>query len=242
MQFQLKVGIIAVVIIGLIIAAIQFDIGGLLKEVLDWIKNLGSWGAIAFILLYIGATVLFVPGSLLTLGAGFIFGVVLGSIYVSIGATIGATAAFLIGRYFARDWVAKQIESRPKFRAIDSAVAKEGWKIVALLRLSPLFPFNLLNYGLGITKVSLRDYFFASWIGMLPGTVMYIYIGSIAENVATLGTKNEQASSIQWIIRIVGFIATVAVTLYVTKIAQKALDSQIDTHSEAIAQRETISE
>ncbi|MEW6495506.1 MAG: TVP38/TMEM64 family protein [Cyanobacteriota bacterium] len=198
-----------------------------LRNALQWIDNLGAIAPIAFILLYIFATVAFLPGSVVTLGAGVVFGVVLGSFYVFIGATIGATAAFLIGRYLARGWVAKKIEGNKKFRAIDEAVGKEGLKIVLLTRLSPLFPFNLLNYAYGITGVSLKDYVIGS-VGMIPGTIMYVYIGSLAGSLATVGTEAQPANStVQWAIRIIGFIATVAVTLYVTKVARKALEEEV---------------
>jgi uncharacterized membrane protein YdjX (TVP38/TMEM64 family) len=198
-----------------------------LRNALQWIDRLGAVGAIAFILLYIIATVAFLPGSILTLGAGVVFGVVLGSFYVFIGATLGATAAFLVGRYVARGWVAKKIEGNKKFRAIDEAVGREGLKIVLLTRLSPIFPFNLLNYAYGITGVSLKDYVIGS-VGMIPGTIMYVYIGSLAGSLATIGTEAQPANpTVQWAIRIIGFIATVAVTLYVTKVARKALEEEV---------------
>ncbi|MGV2828954.1 TVP38/TMEM64 family protein [Myxosarcina sp. GI1(2024)] len=198
-----------------------------LRNALEWIDSLGALGVIAFILLYIIATVAFLPGSILTLGAGVVFGVVMGSIYVFIGATLGATAAFLVGRYLARGWVAQKIESNQKFQAVDRAVGREGLKIVLLTRLSPIFPFNLLNYAYGITGVSLKDYVIGS-VGMIPGTIMYVYLGSLAGSLATLGTEAQPANpTIQWTIRIIGFIATVAVTLYVTKIARKALEEEV---------------
>lgn len=198
-----------------------------LRNALQWIDSLGTVGAIAFILLYIIATVAFLPGSILTLGAGVVFGIFLGSFYVFIGATLGATAAFLVGRYLARSWVAKKIEGNKKFRAIDQAVGREGLKIVLLTRLSPIFPFNLLNYAYGVTGVSLKDYVIGS-VGMIPGTIMYVYIGSLAGNLATIGTEAQPANpTVQWTIRIVGFIATVAVTLYVTKLARKALEEEV---------------
>ncbi len=198
-----------------------------LLNALVWIDNLGAVGAIAFILLYIIATVAFLPGSILTLGAGVVFGIVFGSIFVFIGATLGATGAFLVGRYIARGWVAQQIAGNDKFRAIDQAVGKEGLKIVLLTRLSPVFPFNLLNYAYGVTGVSLKDYVIGS-VGMIPGTIMYVYIGSLAGNLATIGTETATANPVaQWTIRIIGFIATVAVTLYVTKIARKALNNAV---------------
>ncbi|OIP78871.1 MAG: hypothetical protein AUK48_00780 [Oscillatoriales cyanobacterium CG2_30_44_21] len=199
----------------------------LLRNALQWVESLGYVGGIVFIGIYIIATVAFLPGSILTLGAGVVFGVVFGSIYVFIGATIGAIAAFLVGRYLARGWIGKKIAGNQKFAAIDKAVAYEGFKIVLLTRLSPIFPFNLLNYAFGVTGVSLKDYAIAS-IGMFPGTVMYVYIGSLAGDLARIGSENSPTDpTIQWIIRIVGFIATVAVTVYVTRIARKALDEKV---------------
>ena len=211
----------------LTIAQKFFNAQQLLENALDWIDTLSPWGPIAFITIYILATVLFLPGSLLTLGAGFLFGPLFGSIYVSIGSTIGATFAFLVGRYLARGWVYKQIEGNEEFKAIDKAVADEGWKIVGLTRLSPIFPFNLLNYAFGLTQVSLQHYFFASWIGMMPGTVMYVYFGSLAGSLATLGTEERSRTTTEWVLYGVGLIATVAVTFYVTKIAKKALQKKI---------------
>jgi uncharacterized membrane protein YdjX (TVP38/TMEM64 family) len=201
----------------------SFSLQELLRSALEWVNELGAVGAIAFIAIYTTATVAFFPGSILTLGAGVLFGVALGSLYVFLGATLGATAAFLVGRYLARRWVSKKIEGNSKFHAIDKAVGREGFKIVLLTRLSPVFPFNLLNYAYGVTGVSLKDYVLAS-IGMIPGTIMYVYIGSLAGSIATLGTGTQSTNpTIQWAVRIIGFIATVAATLYITRVARKAL-------------------
>ncbi len=198
-----------------------------LRNALQWIDSLGSVGAIAFIALYIIATVAFLPGSIITLGAGVVFGVVLGSLYVFIGATLGATAAFLVGRYLARGWVSKKIAGNDKFKAIDEAVGKEGFKIVLLTRLSPIFPFNLLNYAFGVTGVSLKDYFLGS-VGMIPGTIMYVYIGSLAGSLARIGAEGQPTNpTVQWAIRLIGFIATVVVTVYVTRLARKALEKKV---------------
>lgn len=196
----------------------------LLTNALNWVEQLGPVGPAIFILIYIAACVLFIPGSALTLGAGAIFGVVRGSIIVSVGSTLGATAAFLVGRYIARDWIARKIEKNEKFAAIDQAVGSEGWKIVGLTRLSPIFPFSMLNYAYGLTRVSLRDYVLASWIGMMPGTIMYVYLGSLAR----LGIEAQSATTAQTALKIVGLLATVAVTVYVTKIARKALRARIE--------------
>ena len=207
--------------------AIDFNPQEILRNALVWVDSLGSLGAIAFIVLYILATVAFLPGSILTLGAGVVFGVFFGSLYVFIGATLGAIAAFLVGRYLVRDWVAQKIAGNQKFTAIDQAVGQEGFKIVLLTRLSPIFPFFLLNYAYGVTGVSLKDYAIAS-VGMIPGTIMFVYIGSLAGNLATLGTQTPMVNpALEWTIRIIGFIATVAVTFYVTKLARRALDTAV---------------
>lgn len=204
-----------------------FNPQDLLRSALQWIESLGIIGGIAFITIYIIATVAFLPGSILTLGAGVVFGVLLGAVYVFVGATLGAIAAFLVGRYLARGWISKKIEGNQKFAAIDKAVAKEGFKIVLLTRLSPVFPFNLLNYAFGITGVSLKDYALGS-VGMIPGTIMYVYIGSLAGDLARIGTESQPTNpAIQWAIRIIGFIATVTVTVYVTRIARQALAEKV---------------
>lgn len=205
------------------LASSDFTPQNFLRDTLVQIEGWGVMGAIAFIALYIVATIAFLPGSILTLGAGVVFGVVQGSIYVFIGATLGATLAFLVGRYVARGWISKKIEGNQKFKAIDSAVGEAGFKIVFLTRLSPVFPFNLLNYALGVTQVSLRDFSFGS-IGMIPGTVLYVYIGSLAHDLTLINSTAQPTNpTVQWTIRLLGFVATVAVTLYVTRVAQKAL-------------------
>lgn len=215
-----------------VVMAIAFhnvNLNTFLQSILLWVKNLGASGVVAFIVLYNLATLLFIPGSLLTLGGGALYGMFWGSVYVVIAATLGATIAFLIGRYYARSWVAKQVQGHPKFRAIDQAVAKEGFKIVFLTRLSPIFPFNLLNYVFGVTCVSLKDYVIGS-IGMIPGSMMYVYLGSLVGDIALLGMPqemNSQAQTVQWLIKIVGFLATIAVTFYITRIAKKALNQTV---------------
>jgi uncharacterized membrane protein YdjX (TVP38/TMEM64 family) len=210
----LIVAVVAAIVSGLF----YFDVRALLRDSLAWVEQLGPWGPVLFVLIYIVAAVLFVPGSALTLGAGAVFGVGLGSVLVSLGATLGATAAFLVGRYFARAWVAKKIEGNAAFAAIDRAVAAEGWKIVGLTRLSPAFPFSLLNYAFGLTRVSLRDYMVASWIGMMPGTVMYVYIGSLAR---VAGDRTRTPG--EWALLGLGLVATIAVTIFIARIARTAL-------------------
>lgn len=221
----MKILILVIFAIVAIVAAEYFQLPQLLMSTLLWVQTLGYWAPIAFIGIYNLATILLIPGSLLTIGGGTIFGVVWGSIYVLIAATLGAILAFTIGRYFARDWVRQQLDRYPKFKAIETAVAKEGVKIVLLTRLSPLFPFNLLNYAYGITGVSLKDYTIGS-IGMIPGTILYVYIGSLVRDLAAIDTAAPNPI-LQWTLRAIGLVATITVTIYITRLAQKALDEQI---------------
>ncbi len=227
---KLKLILIGGLVIILIVVTQYFNVRELLQTSLIWVESLGVLAPIVFIAIYNLATVLLIPGSLLTLKGGCLFGVVWGSIYVLIAATFGAVCAFLIGRYLSRDWVCRKMESNPQFKAINEAVKKEGWKIVLLTRLSPIFPFNLLNYAFGVTQVSLKDYVLGS-MGMVPATVMYVYIGSVATDLATLDMSNPlttpETQIVQWIIRGIGLITTVAVTLYVTHLAKKALDESV---------------
>ena len=211
----------------LLVALRYFHVQDLLRRSLDWVAGLGPVGLLAFVVIYILACVFMLPGSVLTLGAGAVFGVVKGTAIVSVASTLGATAAFLVGRYFARDRVATMIAGNERFQAVDEAVGREGWKIVGLTRLSPVFPFNLLNYAYGITKVGLRDYILASWIGMLPGAVMYVYLGSLAGSLATLGRPGSSRTPAQWALYGVGLLATVAVTIFVTRIARAALAKKV---------------
>jgi uncharacterized membrane protein YdjX (TVP38/TMEM64 family) len=210
-----------------IICVKYFPVKGLLYTALFWVKNVGCFAPIAFIIIYNLATVLLIPGSILTLGGGVLFGLFKGSIYVFIAATLGAIWAFLIGRYLSRDWVYQQMQRYPKFNAIEAAVAQNGLKIVFLCRLSPILPFNLLNYAFGITQISLKEYILGSF-GIIPGTIMYVYIGSLAGDLSMLDlvtkTTTRQAYLAQWLMSAIGLIATVAVTIYVGNLAKKALD------------------
>jgi uncharacterized membrane protein YdjX (TVP38/TMEM64 family) len=197
--------------------------GAYIPRFASWVEGLGIWGPIVYIAAYVLATVAFVPGSLLTLAAGAIFGVVKGAATVFTGATLGACAAFLVSRYLARQAIERRLEGNEKFAKIDSAVGDEGRKIVFLLRLSPVFPFNLLNYGLGLTRVRFADYAIAS-VGMLPGTFLYVYYGKVAGDVAALaGGAGLEKGWESWALLIVGLVATLIVTTVVTRIARKSL-------------------
>jgi uncharacterized membrane protein YdjX (TVP38/TMEM64 family) len=208
---------------GVALAFAFLPVGDYLKSFVASVDELGPWGPVLVAAVYIPATVLLVPGTLLTLVAGFSFGLYVGTIAISIGSTLGAAAAFLVGRTLARGWVEEKLGKSPRFRALDEAVGEQGFKIVLLTRLSPVFPFNLLNYAFSITKVSFRDYLLASWIGMLPGTILYVYLGTLAGDVAALAAGNVDRTPAYYVVLVGGLIATVAVTVYVTRVARRAL-------------------
>jgi uncharacterized membrane protein YdjX (TVP38/TMEM64 family) len=224
--------VVRLAVVALLLAAVAAGLTFLpLKEhlgsVVQWVHGQGAWGPVVLGAAYIIACVLFVPGMILTLGAGFLFGPVLGTVTVSIASVLGATAAFLVGRYLARDWIERKVQAYPKFRALDRAVAGQGFKIVLLVRLSPVFPFNLLNYGFGLTKVSLRDYVLASWIGMLPMTILYVYLGSAANKAAMsltdLFDEGIEGGVAEQVLYGLGLVAAIVVAIFVTRIARRAL-------------------
>ncbi len=198
-----------------------------LERFLNWVRELGAWGPIVLAAAYVLACIFFIPGTLLTLGAGALFGVPKGFLAVFVGANLGAAAAFLVGRTLVRGWVEKKVAGNPKFRAIDQAIGEQGFKIVLLLRLSPVFPFTLLNYGLGLTRVSFRDYVLANLLGMLPGTLMYVYLGSAVGELADIFAGNYQGGIAQKALFFVGLAATVVVTILITRIARKALRAAV---------------
>ncbi len=196
-----------------------------------WVDGLGWWGPIVFIAGYAVATVAFIPGSALTLAAGVIFGLAAGVCYVFIGAVIGSCGAFLIARHWARAAVERRLAGNERFAAIDRAIGTEGRKIVVLLRLSPLFPFNFLNYGLGLTKVRFVDYAVASF-GMLPGSLLYVYYGKLLGDVAAVaGGAQERPGYYAFLA--VGFVVTIAVTTIVTRTARRALAAAPETSAGA---------
>jgi len=197
--------------------------GAYIPQFAQWVNGLGLWGPAVFVAGYALATVAFVPGSLLTLAAGAIFGLAKGVVYVFIAAVLGSSAAFLVSRYLARAAIERMLANNPRFAAIDRAVGAQGLKIVFLLRLSPVFPFNLLNYGLGLTKVRFADYLCAA-VGMLPGTLLYVYYGKLAGDVAAFaGGAAPQKGVGYYAVLALGLVATIVVTTIVTRTARRAL-------------------
>jgi uncharacterized membrane protein YdjX (TVP38/TMEM64 family) len=235
----IKVVEVIIVVLALIAAVTFLPAKEWLVKAGEWTQGLGVWGPVFVALFYILACVLFLPGSVLTLGAGFIFRVFVGTITVSIGSTLGACAAFLVGRTIARDWISHKIAANQKFAAIDTAVAEQGFKIVLLTRLSPIFPFNMLNYAFGLTKVPFWKYALASWLGMLPGTVMYVYFGAGLRSLADVAAGNVQTGAAGQIFFWVGLGAAIVVTVFVTRIARRALKQTVPQDKNQSAETES---
>jgi uncharacterized membrane protein YdjX (TVP38/TMEM64 family) len=215
----------AVLIAAAIVAAIVFvpAFKRNIAQLLDWVRDSGPAAPLLFGGLYVIAVVAFLPGSVLTIGAGFVLGLAVGTVTVSLASTLGAAAAFLLGRTIARTWVERRVARLPRFQALDQAIRQQGFKIVLLLRLSPVFPFNLLNYALGLTAIGFRQYVLASWIGMLPATVVYVYLGSTLKSAADVATGKPEALPGQKALFAAGLVATIVLMIFLTRLARHAL-------------------
>jgi len=234
-----RIAIAAALAGALLAGVLLFPVDRWALALVGWVRSAGPAGAILFAVAYVAATVLLLPGSVLTLGAGFAYGPALGLLLVSPVSVLAATAAFTVGRSTARGWVSRKVSGDPRFAAIDEAVGESGFKIVFLLRLSPVLPFNLLNYALGLTRVSLRDYVLASFLGMLPGTLLYVYLGSLVTSASEIAAGHgASAGGWQKALYAVGLIATVAATVVITRISRQALERALDRKRAAPAARE----
>lgn len=203
-----------------------------LRNFASWVDGLGPLAPVVFVAGYVVATVAFVPGSILTLAAGAIFGLARGAAYVFVGATLGATAAFLVARYIARPVVERRLVGNERFQRIDRIIEKEGGKMVVLMRLSPLLPFNVLNYALGISKVGFLPYVLGS-IGMIPGTLLYVYYGKLAGDLTALGGREVQRGPEYYFVLALGLIATIAVAVIAARAGKRALGESDGVESDA---------
>lgn len=231
------VGVVALA--GLLVeAALVLPLSAWSTDLVAWIRGAGALGVAVYAAAYIVATVLLLPGSILTLGAGFAYGPLLGTMLVSPVSVTAATLAFLLGRTSARRRMQARMSGDPRFVAIDEAVGRNGLRLVILLRLSPVFPFNVLNYALGLTQVGLRDYVLGSFVGMLPGTFLYVYLGSLVTSVTSLAGDRPSGGFAQEIFYWGGLAATVVVTVLIARIARRALNDALRSSNAADAPRE----
>jgi uncharacterized membrane protein YdjX (TVP38/TMEM64 family) len=231
-----RLAALIVIVIALFLAMRFLPVHQWLRSFNDWVGQMGTAGIFIFIGVYALATVLLAPGSVLTIGAGFAFGLWKGFLAVSAGSTLGASLAFLVARFIARDKIEAITQRNEKFRKIDKAIGERGAKLIFLLRLSPVIPFNLSNYFYGLTGVKFWPYVLASWLGMMPGTFLYVYIGaaSKAAVAAAAGGEAIKHGWQYWTFLGVGLAATIAVTVWVTKIARDALHKVEGPESSAL--------
>ncbi len=188
------------------------------------VKHVGFFAPLVFIPVFVILTVFFMPTVLLTLMAGALFGIPMGVAVVLIASLIGASGGFLAGRNLSRGWVSRKIVASPKVRALDNAVNKAGWKMVLLLRLSGILPFTILNYILGLSKISFKRYFLVSGIGMIPGALLYVYLGTLAGKIVFEKTS-AQKTSLEWVLVGFGFAVTLTIGIYSALVVKKALQA-----------------
>ncbi|MDE0109516.1 MAG: DUF547 domain-containing protein [Bryobacterales bacterium] len=216
---------IAGFLLALALFAAALPVGDLMAALQARIEGLGLWAPVAYALAYGLAVTLFVPGSALSLAAGVLFGLWLGTAVVWVGANIAIALSFLIARYAARSKVEALASTRPRFAAVDRAIGQQGWKIVALMRLSPVFPFGLQNYLFGVTAIRFLPCFLASAAFILPGTFMYVYLGFAGGEAASAVGGGQGADTLRLALQLVGLLATVVVTVGIARIAAKAVAS-----------------
>jgi len=211
-------------VIGAALAAWFLYLQDNLPAFMEWVRGQGLAGALIVGLGYVVATVLMIPGSLITLMIGAIYGPWLGTAVVSPASVVGATCAFLLGRSVFRSSIEQKMGDGPKFSALTTAVEKEGLKIITLVRLSPIFPFSVVNYAFGLTRAKLSHYVLGSFVGMLPGTLLYVYLGAAVGDITKLASEGlgDTGAAGLWL-KYGGLAITLVVTVFVTKAAKKAL-------------------
>lgn len=205
-----------------------------LLPVRDWstalaerIRGAGAKGVLIFLAVYVAAEVALVPGSLLTMAAGFAYGPIGGLLVASPASVLAATTSFLLGRTILRDSIRRTIAQSPKARALDRAVGRNSFRLILLLRLSPVIPFNVLNYALGLSDARLGRYIVASFVGMLPGTWLYVYLGSLATTAAGLTEASRGAGGTRLALMLVGLAATIVAVVFVTRAARRSLEQEL---------------
>jgi uncharacterized membrane protein YdjX (TVP38/TMEM64 family) len=222
-------GLVLVLVLGLVVLMRVLPLAAWVEGLREWAQGLGSLGLVAFGVVYVVGALLFVPGSWLTLVAGAAFGLWWGTLVVSLASTAAAAASFWIARYLARARVEELARRNPRFRAVDRAIEHGGWRVVALLRLSPAIPYSVSNYLYGLTSARFVPYLLASWIAMLPATFVYVYIGHIG-HVAAESASGAKRTPQEYALIAVGILATIVLTVYLTKLARRALaeEAQLD--------------
>lgn len=235
----IKLAVFLTLVAAIVVAFAGFRLHEKLEDILEWFQDNKVPGFFIFAGLYVAATVLFIPGLILSVGAGFVFKIALGTLAVFVGATIGQTLAFLLSRYLLRDWIAVKVEQKAKsnpvfekWEIVEGVVEAEGWKIVGLLRLAPLVPYNALNYLLGMTSVKFWSYFIASALGILPGTLLYVYLGSLADSISEIAKGDAVNPTVTIITAVVTGVVVVLVLALTTYYAKRAINQKLAMKAE----------
>ncbi|MCB1671932.1 MAG: TVP38/TMEM64 family protein [Gammaproteobacteria bacterium] len=202
---------------------IFFNVDRQLLELLRWIERQGFWSGFWFILIMAVATVLLLPGLLFTTGAGFVFGVTSGTVYVVVGTTLGATLAFLIARYVLGESGRRLLLRHATLHNVTKQMRQHDLRVVMLTRLIPFFPGKLSNYFFGITGFSLKGFLFGTFFGLIPFSLHNVYLGSLAASLSNLNTREAPRSPLEWSIYLIGFLATVAAVWYLNQLARRSL-------------------
>ncbi|CAN0856492.1 TVP38/TMEM64 family membrane protein slr0305 [Linum grandiflorum] len=229
----LRITVILLLLAGAVFACFTLPIEKILKDFLLWVdQDLGPWGPLVLAVAYIPLTILAVPASVLTLGGGYLFGLPIGFVADSIGATVGAGAAFLLGRTLGRSIVVSKLKDYPQFKSVAIATQRSGFKIVLLLRLVPLLPFNMLNYLLSVTPVPFPQYMLASWLGMMPITFGLVYVGTTLKDLSDVTHGWSEFSTTRWVMIVVSLVVSAVLIVTVTKVAKSALDKALAENDE----------
>jgi len=231
-MIALRAAVVALLLAAIVAVAVGWPLGSSIIGAAAWAERNREAAGTLFVAIYVLAAVLVVPGSILTLAAGYLFGLPLGVALTSAGSMLGAAAAFVVGRFLARDWVAQRAAEWPRFGALDAAMRHDGFPIVLLARLSPLIPYNLLNYILSITAARFRDYLLATWIGMLPAIALYVYTGTLAKSLTTLTSSGRPPNWVAHSLLALGFAATAALTVLITRRATRILRERLAAESQ----------
>lgn len=221
---------LAVLLAPLLLGAEGWTLHSAQESLLNWIERVGFWGPVILILIYVLITPILLPETLFTLGAGFIYGVFQGTVYVVLGTTLGAMLSFLLARHVLPLGVVTRIMLNPKIRGVIKAVSREGWRIVLISRCVPFFPFKLSNYAFGLTSIPFWQYSLASLIGLIPISLFNVYVGSLAADLTMISGGHRPHSRWEWVALGVGFVVVIVFGVYVARIARKHLEES--THQD----------
>lgn len=221
---MVRLVVISILFVTLVVAAlVYFDAHEEILRLLDWLDAQGIWGPLLFILLMMIVVVFLLPGVLFTTGAGFVFGVVEGTVCVVVGTTLGATLAFLGARYLFGERASQFVLRHARLRSVTEELTPRGWQIVLLTRLVPFFPFKLSNYFFGLTQFTLRGFMAGTFVGVIPLSLNSVYLGSIAADISLVGVRSAGRGPVEWALYGAGFLVTVGLVIYLNRLASRAL-------------------